>query len=108
MKEADVELFIAAIKKEIYDHQLRDHWSVVKRSTIPQSTKTIQADCSFKQKRFTDGCLNKHTYCLCARGGMQECGENYWETYSPVVNMLTVRLLLALCNIQKLESKSID
>ena len=39
---------------------------------------------------------------------MQEWGENYWETYSPVVNMLTVRLLLDLCNIHKLESKSID
>ena len=39
---------------------------------------------------------------------MQEWGENYWENYIPVVNMLTVRLLLALCNIHKLESKSID
>ena len=30
------------------------------------------------------------------------------EKNSPVVNMLTVRLILALCNIHKLESKSID
>ena len=35
-------------------------------------------------------------------------GCHYWETYSPVVNMLTVRLLLTLCNIHGLESKSID
>ena len=39
---------------------------------------------------------------------MQQWGISYWETYSPVVNMLTVRLLLALCNIHGLESKSID
>jgi histone deacetylase 1/2 len=39
---------------------------------------------------------------------MQQWGVSYWETYSPVVNMLTVRLLLALCNIHGLESKSID
>ena len=38
---------------------------------------------------------------------MQEWDENYWETYIPVVNMITVRLLLALCNFHKLESKSI-
>ena len=57
---------------------------------------------------FPYGFLNKHKACLCAHGVMQEWGENYWETYSPVVNMLTVRLLLALCNIHKLESKSID
>ena len=39
---------------------------------------------------------------------MQEWGENYWETYSPVINILTVRLLIALCNIHKPVSKSID
>ena len=39
---------------------------------------------------------------------MQEWGENYWETYRPVVNILTFLLLLALWNIHKLESKSID
>jgi hypothetical protein len=39
---------------------------------------------------------------------MQQWGVSYCETYSPVVDMLTVRLLLALCNIHKLESKSID
>jgi hypothetical protein len=39
---------------------------------------------------------------------MQQGGVSYWETYSPVINMLTVCLLLALCNIHGLESKSID
>ncbi len=39
---------------------------------------------------------------------MQQWGVSYWETYSPVVNMLTVCLLLALCNIHGLKYKSID
>ena len=81
---------------------------IVPRSTVPISTKIIQAIWSFKRKRFPDGRLNKHKARLCARGGMQEWGVNYWETYSPVVNMLTVRLLLALCNIHGIESKAID
>ncbi len=45
---------------------------------------------------------------LCAHGGMQQWGVSYWEMYSLVVNMLMVRLLLVLCNIHGLESKSID
>jgi hypothetical protein len=69
--------------------------------------KTIQAIWSFKRKRFPDGTLNKYKARLCTHGGMQQWGVSYWETYSPVVNMLTVCLLLALCNIHGLHSKSI-
>jgi hypothetical protein len=39
---------------------------------------------------------------------MQQWGDNYWETYSPVVNMLSVRLILAIAKIHKLDSKAID
>ena len=39
---------------------------------------------------------------------MQRWGDNYWGTYSPVVNMLIVRLLLAICHIHGLDSKAID
>ena len=70
--------------------------------------KTIQAIWSFKRKRYPDGTLNKHKVRLCAHGGMQQWGVSYWETHSPVVNMLTVCLLLALCNIHGLHSKSIN
>ena len=49
----------------------------------------------------------KHKACLCAHGEMQQCGDNYWETYPPVVNMLSIRLTLAITKIHKLESKAI-
>ena len=87
---------------------LGDHWDIVQRSMIPPGTKTIQAIWSFKRKHYPDGTLNKHKARLCAHGGMQQWGVSYWETYSPVVNMLTVCLLLALCNNHGLESKFID
>ena len=32
---------------------------------------------------------------------------NYWDTYSPVINMLTVRLILAISKLHKLDSKAI-
>ena len=31
MKEADVELFIAAMQKEIFDHESRNYWTIVHR-----------------------------------------------------------------------------
>ena len=39
---------------------------------------------------------------------MQRWGENYWETYSPVVNMVAVKLLLVISKLHGLDSKSID
>ena len=75
---------------------------------VPPGTKTIQAIWSFKRKIFPGGCLLNHKAGICVHGGMQQWSKNYWETYSPVVIMLIVRLLIALCHIHGLESKSID
>ena len=108
MQQPDAQQFVEAMDNEIDDHQSRGHWDIVRRSTIPPGMKTIQSIWSFKRKRCPDGTLNKHKAQLCAHGGMQQWGVSYWETYSPVVNMLTICLLLALCNIHGLESKSID
>ena len=80
----------------------------MRRSDMPENTKTIMSIWSFKRKRYPDGTLNKHKARLCAHGGMQTWGTNYWETYAPVVNWASVRLLLAVAKIHKLPSKSID
>ena len=39
---------------------------------------------------------------------MQQWGVNYWETYAPVVNWISVRFLLILSEIAGLESQAID
>ena len=52
--------------------------------------------------------MNKHKARLCAHGGMQQWGVNYWNTYAPVVNWISVRFLLVLSELIRLESKAID
>ena len=39
---------------------------------------------------------------------MQQWGANYWETYAPVVNWISVRFLLILSELAGLESRTID
>ncbi len=107
MQQSDSAQFIKAMLKDIDDHKSRQHWEIVCQNTIPPGHKTIQAIWSFKCKRFPNGTLKKHKARLCTHGGMQHWGISYWETYSSVVNMLTVCPLLALCNIHGLESESI-
>ena len=82
--------FIKAMMVEVSDHENRDHWTLTKRCDMPQDTKTIMSIWSFKRKRYLEGTLNKHKACLCAHGGMQTWGQNYWETYAPVVNWASV------------------
>jgi hypothetical protein len=108
LKEDDASGFIKAMIKETQDHESQGHWEIVKRTSIPCEVKTIQAIWSFKRKRFPDGLLNKHKARLCAHGGMQQWGVNYWETYAPVVNWISVRFLLILSKIVGLESRAID
>jgi hypothetical protein len=108
MTQEDTHLFVEAMQQEVADHELRNHWTIVHCSTVPKTAKLIQAIWSFKRKQRPDGTLGKHKARLCAHGGMQQWGTNYWETYSPVVNMVTVRLILLLARIYKLESKAID
>ena len=39
---------------------------------------------------------------------MQQWGVNYWENYAPVVNWISVRLLLYIASIHEFPSISID
>jgi hypothetical protein len=62
----------------------------------------------FKRKRFPDGLLHKHKARLCAHGGMQTWVFNYWETYAPTVNWISVRFLLIIAEILEIDTKAID
>ncbi len=57
---------------------------------ISPGIMAIQTIWRLKGKRFPDRLLNTHKVHLWAHGGMQQWGVSYWETYTPVVNMLTV------------------
>ena len=58
---------------------------------------------AFKRKRMPSGELFKHKARLCAHGGQQQWGINYWETYAPVANWASARLLLSLSHMHGLE-----
>ncbi len=96
------------MENELEDHETRKHWTLMLRNNMPPGAKTIMAIWSLKRKRFPDGQLNKHKARLCAHGGQQTWGQDYWETYAPVVTWASVQLLLIVAKIHGLSSKSID
>ena len=108
MKQEYKMSFVEAMEKEISNHEGVSHWSVVHRDTLPTKARPIKAIWYIKRRGKPDGELLKHKDRLCANGGMQKWGNRYWKTYSPVVNMLSILLILAITKIHKLESKIID
>ena len=76
---------------EVNDHEYREQRNLMKQKEFPMEhyvngrLSTILSIWFFKRRRFPDGRLLKHKARLCAHGGIQKWGINYWETYTPVV-----------------------
>ena len=79
LKQPDKASFVETMVKEVEDHSSRGHREVVPRSEMRVDIKPIKAIWSFKRKHYPDGRILKHKARLCAHGGMQSWGENYWE-----------------------------
>jgi hypothetical protein len=102
--------FLIAMAKEMDDHQKRKHMRVVRKDSIKDLSKVdiLMGVWSFKRKRTPTGELIKHKARLCAHGGQQRYGVSYEETYSPVVNWFTLRMLIILSIVKRWKTKQID
>ena len=75
---------------------------------MPRGIKPIMAIWSFKRKQYPEGTLSKHKARLCAHGGQQQWGINYWDTYAPVVNWVSVRFIFIISQLAGLETQELD
>ena len=66
--------------------------------------KDILSIWSIKRNRFPYGRLIKHKYILCSHVGIRQWGVDYWETYYPGVNYISVKSLLDIEIIHELTS----
>jgi hypothetical protein len=97
--------FIEAMETEIVT--LID-LSVFDIVALRPNMKVISGVWALKRKRYPDGRVRKLKARYCARGFEQVEGVDYFETFSPVVMWLTVRLLLIMSILLNLETTQID
>ena len=88
----------------MFPHEYAKHWTLVRRREM-NDKKTIMSICYFNRKRDSDGRLIKLKDHMCDHGVMQQWGVNYWETYSPVVNWMSVRSMLTLSILRDIHTK---
>jgi len=87
------------MKAEVEALELNHTWTIVH---VPPIVKPIGCKWVYKIKRHPDGSVERYKARLVAKGFAQTEGVDYFETFSPVVKMATVRVVLALASIHRL------
>ncbi len=76
------------------------------KKDLPLGAKSIMAIWLFKRKQFPDRMLNKHKAQLCAHGGQQTWGQDYWDTHAPVITWASVDFCLLSPRFMVLNQKA--
>jgi hypothetical protein len=109
MKAPDNKNFVEAIVKEVNDHITSNHWVLIPRSQVPKGIKVLDSVWSMKRKReIKTRKVYKHKARLNVHGGQQEFAVNFFETFSPVVNWFSVRLIFTLSLLSDWSTKQVD
>ena len=80
-------------------------WELV---DLPPGSKPLGCKWIFKRKMTTDGSINKYKARLVAKGYKQKEGLDYFDTYSPVTRITSIRMLIVIAALHSLEIHQMD
>ncbi|GJV33866.1 retrotransposon protein, putative, ty1-copia subclass [Tanacetum coccineum] len=75
---------------------------------LPPGCKPLGYKWIFKKKMKADGTIDKYKARLVIKGYRQREGLNYFDTYSPVTRITSIRMILAIAALQNLEVHQMD
>jgi hypothetical protein len=108
MSRDDSEFYIAAMQQEFLALLKQRTWTRIDQSAVPAGRKILKGTWAFKLKRLPDGTPLKYKARYCCRGDMQTEGVDYFDTYAPVVQWSTIRLILTLALKHGWSTRQVD
>ena len=94
-----------AINDEV-ESILQNHtWELV---DLPPGSKPLGYKWIFKKKMKADESIDKYKVKLVIKGYKQKEGLDYFDTYSPVTRISSIRMLIAIATIHNLEIHQMD
>jgi Reverse transcriptase (RNA-dependent DNA polymerase). len=113
MSGSDAHHYVEAMKKEILALLQQRTWTRVNRNDVPKNPdgsmrKILKGTWAFKLKRLPDGTPLKYKARYCCRGDMQTAGVDYFDTYAPVVQWSTIRIVLTLALKHGWSTRQVD
>ena len=94
-----------AVNSEI-ESILQNHtWELV---DLPKGSKPLGYKWIFKKKLKADGSIDKYKARLVIKGFRQKQDLDYFDTYSPVTRITSIRMLIAIASILNLEIHQMD
>ena len=98
-------LWKEAIKNKI-DSILQNHtWELV---DLQPKCKPLGSKWIFKRKMKEDGFIDKYKARLVIKGYSQQESLDYFDTYSPVMRINSIRVILAIATLRNLEVNQIN
>ncbi|XP_077234740.1 uncharacterized protein LOC143876948 [Tasmannia lanceolata] len=105
MSSLDANFWKEAINSEIESIMSNNTWEL---TDLPPGWKPIDCKWILKKKLRTDGSIEKFKARLVAKGFKQKEGMDFFDTYSPVTRITTIRMLIAISTIYNLEIHQMD
>jgi hypothetical protein len=110
MMAPDRQNFVEAVVKEVNNHITSKHWVIIPRSQVPKGVKVLN---HYGQRREKIYIKTRKVYKHNARlknvhGGQQEFTVILFETFSPVLNWFSVKLILTLALLSGWHTTQVD
>ena len=94
-----------AINSEVESILSNHTWKLV---NLPPGNKLLQCNWIFKRIMKADGAIDKYKARLVVKGYKQREGLDYFDTYSPVTRITSIRMIIAIAAVYKLEIHQMD